>query len=950
LFHVKEVTGEMTEHLDAIVEKYNAKKEEEEEDDNDEEKAAYREAFSGLLTGLANRFVGGIESDEAFNNCELAFGDVNYVVVNLLEEMKEKEKERWAPMLNVACDLALDSKTSVEIGRECYRLLNKLVERCKFNVKKFGDEVLLDPSSNNRDDELAGGSQRNASRLKKLARAFEICGDFECQKEIALISIHLLHGRKCESFDSRTEHGMKTIKTLFPKRSEEILQLADALVKLHGNSSKRFTLVVDFVRQSNALLGSAATVFSYECEKIKFGEYEVADNLVHFSKHLGMSLNVRLEKGEDVATAVDVLEDNMRVANFELSTNTLTIGIYQKCDGMLEKDAFDAKDNSWISLRFKAEDVPGVKNCVRVYAESGNCKAMEKLRDKLDASVGKKTSRAVEVTYDLQEILTQPESTIDSIMEPEPLPRNPTTSKNLASEEDIVEKEKEITKTTKSSKEKLLPTPPLPSRSSKPARAAKTKANAKFAAQNAAYQSALKEKESADKIVSLINAKKTTNQKKKCRSLKDNFANDNDQKEVRGEGDDNQNSLLDQTDESFDVDDEDVLEDAAKVPSFVEEDEEEDTLFDKKKTNERATDDINISEKTPNATLKVPKTAPPRKREKSTVRVAPLTKETSRGKKTALEQSTAKKKDGWREKMNDLTNTLHVEDEKNIDDAQLGKSDKSEKETLRYDIAKIERRLKFSTGKKPDDASTLKRKNRGDVDKTDDFAYREDNEDDDLLFLSSQNESDEREKKRAATATKVLGFKNNDDKDFGVEEEDDEDDNLPTVSAAENQFDAIKNAMETLRCTKTREAESKVQKLTKNLEMDFEKASSKLTRQVLENVQTAKRSIDDTAHQLEKEEQKILARLDDITKKFSRDFEREREFLLAVKSKGKSAYKNANAVVKAVVEEANDEWETLQAKMREKSAKLKRECKKIRRECAEQTDLKTMLLNMAEMI
>lgn len=262
----------MTEHLDAIMEKYNAKKEEEEEDDNDEEKAAYREAFSGLLTGLANRFVGGIESDEAFNNCELAFGDVNYVVVNLLEEMKEKEKERWAPMLNVACDLALDSKTSVEIGRECYRLLNKLVERCKFNVKKFGDEVLLDPSSNNRDDELAGGSQRNASRLKKLARAFEICGDFECQKEIALISIHLLHGRKCESFDSRTEHGMKTIKTLFPKRSEEILQLADALVKLHGNSSKRFTLVVDFVRQSNALLGSAATVFSYECEKIKFGE------------------------------------------------------------------------------------------------------------------------------------------------------------------------------------------------------------------------------------------------------------------------------------------------------------------------------------------------------------------------------------------------------------------------------------------------------------------------------------------------------------------------------------------------------------------------------------------------------------------------------------------------------------------------------------------------------
>ena len=407
-------------------------------------------------------------------------------------------------------------------------------------------------------------------------------------------------------------------------------------------------------------------------------------------------------------------------------------------------------------------------------------------------------------------------------MEPEPLPPNPTTSKNLASAEDIVEKEKEITKTTKSSKKKLLPTPPLPSRSSKPARAAKTKANAKFAAQNAAYQSALKEKESADKIVSLINAKKTTNQKKKCRSLKDNFANDNDQKEVRGEGDDNQNSLLDQADESFDVDDEDVLEDAAKVPSL--EGGRGGRHFVRQEEDKRESDrQYQHQRKDAKCNFEGSKNRTPRKREKSTVRVAPLTKETSRGKKTALEQSTAKKKDGWREKMNDLTNILHVEDEKNIDDAQLGKSDKSEKETLRYDIAKIERRLKFSTGKKPDDASTLKRKNRGDVDKTDDFAYREDNEDDDLLFLSSQNESDEREKKRAATATKVLGFKNNDDKDFGMEEEEDEDDNLPTVSAAENQFDAIKNAMETLRCTKTREAESKVQKLTKNLEMDFEK-------------------------------------------------------------------------------------------------------------------------------
>ena len=219
-----------------------------------------------------------------------------------------------------------------------------------------------------------------------------------------------------------------------------------------------------------------------------------------------------------------------------------------------------------------------------------------------------------------------------------------------------------------------------------------------------------------------------------------------------------------------------------------------------------------------------------------------------------------------------------------------------------------------------------------------------------MLLFSSQNESDERVKKRAATATKVVGLKSSDE-DFGMEEEeDDEDDDLPSAAAAENQFDAIKNAMETLRRTKTREAESKVQKLSKSLEMDFEKASSKLAREVSENVQTSKRFIDETAHQLEKEEQKILARLEDITKKFTRDFERERNLLLAVKSKGKSAYKNANAAVKAVVEEANDEWNALQTKMREKSAKFKRECKRIRRECAEQTDLKKMHLNMAEMI
>ena len=93
---------------------------------------------------------------------------------------------------------------------------------------------------------------------------------------------------------------MKTIKTLFPKRSEEILLLQETLVKL-GDSCERFPLVVDFVRQSNALLGSRASVFSYECEKAKIGEFEVADNLVHFSKYMGVTLNVRLEKGKDVA-------------------------------------------------------------------------------------------------------------------------------------------------------------------------------------------------------------------------------------------------------------------------------------------------------------------------------------------------------------------------------------------------------------------------------------------------------------------------------------------------------------------------------------------------------------------------------------------------------------------------------------------------------------------------
>ena len=60
---------------------------------------------------------------------------------------------------------------------------------------------------------------------------------------------------------------------------------------------------------------------------------------------MGLTLNVRLEKGKDDATTVDVIEQNIRVANFNSSTNTLTIGIFQKCEGMLERDVFDAKDD-----------------------------------------------------------------------------------------------------------------------------------------------------------------------------------------------------------------------------------------------------------------------------------------------------------------------------------------------------------------------------------------------------------------------------------------------------------------------------------------------------------------------------------------------------------------------------------------------------------------------------
>ena len=113
----------MTVHADSgfFAKKYN-------ENADEEEKAAYREAFSGLLSSFANRFTSEIESDEAYDNYVTAFGDVQYVVVDLLEKMEEKEKEKWAPMLNVACDMAFDDRTCVENVRQCYPIV-ELVDR-----------------------------------------------------------------------------------------------------------------------------------------------------------------------------------------------------------------------------------------------------------------------------------------------------------------------------------------------------------------------------------------------------------------------------------------------------------------------------------------------------------------------------------------------------------------------------------------------------------------------------------------------------------------------------------------------------------------------------------------------------------------------------------------------------------------------------------------------------
>ena len=58
----------MTVHADSgfFAKEYN-------ENADEEEKAAYREAFSGLLSSFANRFTSEIESDEAYDNYVTAF-------------------------------------------------------------------------------------------------------------------------------------------------------------------------------------------------------------------------------------------------------------------------------------------------------------------------------------------------------------------------------------------------------------------------------------------------------------------------------------------------------------------------------------------------------------------------------------------------------------------------------------------------------------------------------------------------------------------------------------------------------------------------------------------------------------------------------------------------------------------------------------------------------------
>ena len=310
-------------------------------------------------------------------------------------------------MLDTLCDLAIDVKTTITVGRECFRLIGLLITNCTENAIKLGGDILTKKS--NSVDSI--GSQKNHSRLKKLARTFQTCGDFECQKENTSISLRLLN--VCKSFDDGNDRGLESIETLFPKRSEEFIQLHKAMASKtlkEKRSKQKFGFLVDFVRDCNFALGSDASVWSFECGDIKFGEYAIADKLVRLSDRLGaITLNVSLKENNPVATAVDIHEENIRVANFDDSKNTLSIGIFGKCEGMLETDYFNARDDSWIVLTFLHTEVASVKERIRSLGESGNCEAMQNLSKQLQRTAGKKLSQGIEAQYDLETLLSQNE-------------------------------------------------------------------------------------------------------------------------------------------------------------------------------------------------------------------------------------------------------------------------------------------------------------------------------------------------------------------------------------------------------------------------------------------------------------------------------------------------------------------------------------------------------------
>ena len=939
---IKEITGAICDdHFDAIQQR---------REEDEEFRQSFREAFTAILAALANYLIAGIEDDDAFDNTEKAFGDVIYVLKNVLYEMSEDEKALCSPILATACDLALDAESSVEIARQCYALIESLLSSCVANQRYFGDEILNEETANS----AGKDSQIGASRLKKLARQFKSCGDFECQKSIVSIALKLLDGS--DSFNSETDVGMDSIRTLFPKRSDELLQLRESMKSSKGMKNKqssggKFVILVEFVRQSNFALGSEASVHSFDCDNVIFGDYKLAEKMVHFSNN-HITVSVYLDSEEpDVATAVDIGDDNIRVAAFDEITNTLTIGIYKSCEGMLERDEFDANDDSWIAFTFQKKDVPSVKQRIESFATTENCEAMKILSTRLKetAGTGKKVSRIAAVNPDLIEL--EPEGD-DDLMEEETevptLPKNPPRSgKSPKSSLDITQK-------TKPSAGKKTPPvtadvekPPLAS--SKPTRKAKENAQARISAQTAAeraYNSA-KKYENEDGVDEEANKKKK-NVVVAASTLKDCFAN-----EVETE--DDEEEILDQSGESPGVDE---MEDIGKNddgPSFEEEEEEEEGEAPKKTENKRGGKGGNL--KTPAATIKVPKTAPLPKRElhdaKST-RKTKVLKDTAGATTTltghaatavGLATTKKKKKGDWRLQLTTLD--VDDDDEENNNAAEKANDDKTQKGTIGYK-AKVERQLKFpSGGNKNDDATTLKRKVKQDrkTKKDDELAYSDDDEDDDDdddLSFSSDNDSDERGKKRAKLTgknKKAVGAGKG--KDVG---------GFRAGTPEDYSFDAIRNAMETLKRTKTNEAESRIEKMSKNLEIEAEKSSIRLAQQTSENLAIAKLSFDETAKRLEKDETKIRAHIEDLTAKFSREIDREVDLLSAVKSKAKAATKNAQEILKSLREEASEEQESFNAQMRDKIAKLKRETIKIRRQCAEQTDLKKMLLNMAEMI